>query len=357
MISKFHTYLILICLFVFSSIPNIYGFSDLIVATATRPLPHPLYGVTIDDIQDIDAIVTSLKKLPVKPTVRIVFDEQMPAEHYKEALTKLHPIAYVMGELLDSCPFSKYSIKKHKKRVNAYVRELGDLVDIWEIGNEINGEWLGKISDVKRKLEDAYSIVKNQNYSVALTLFYNEGCSPFPENEMFRWAAHEIPEEMKEGLDYVFISYYGGCSESAPDWQKEFFRLHKMFPNAKIGFGESGTEYEEEKQATIQQMYALRVNVPNYVGGYFWWYFVPDMVPHTKPLWEVLANSMLEQRKAFYVVGEENYPDLANGLRMAFWTIAQAPSTPPAFRLLTEHSDEDVALVEYKKSFRHPCGE
>jgi hypothetical protein len=35
----------------------------------------------------------------------------------------------------------------------------------------------------------------------------------------------------------------------------------------------------------------MSVNVPRYVGGYFWWYFAEDMVPDTSPLLSVLTKA------------------------------------------------------------------
>jgi hypothetical protein len=32
--------------------------------------------------------------------------------------------------------------------------------------------------------------------------------------------------------------------------------------------------------------------VPDYVGGYFWWYFAEDMVPKTKPLFATLSAAL-----------------------------------------------------------------
>jgi hypothetical protein len=46
-------------------------------------------GVTIDAIDHLAQIYTSLKKLPVKPTVRIVFDEWQPASEYTDAVNNL----------------------------------------------------------------------------------------------------------------------------------------------------------------------------------------------------------------------------------------------------------------------------
>jgi len=62
----------------------------------------PIYGVTLDDLTRIDDIVASLTNLPYRPTVRVVFDPGTSADRYYPLLVKLHKVAYVMGEVLDS---------------------------------------------------------------------------------------------------------------------------------------------------------------------------------------------------------------------------------------------------------------
>lgn len=66
-----------------------------------------------------------------------------PPSAQRHALDVLSPRADVMGRLLDSSDVARTSTQAARDRARAYVEALGDAVDIWEIGNEINGEWLG----------------------------------------------------------------------------------------------------------------------------------------------------------------------------------------------------------------------
>ena len=109
-------------------------------AQATRP-KAPIYGVTVDDVSNINAIVASLTHLPYKPTVRVVFDPGTTAAQYYPALVKLHAVAYVMGEIMDSYYFPS-DLQTYTDRTNELVGTLKNVVDVWEIANEINGEWL-----------------------------------------------------------------------------------------------------------------------------------------------------------------------------------------------------------------------
>jgi hypothetical protein len=252
-----------------------------------------IYGVTISSVKDLKDITESLSKLSKKPTARIVFDEWVPATQYSQAVKEIHKVSYTMGEILDSYYMKEYNLKTYKDRVKEYTDALGDEIDIWEIGNEVNGEWTGSRIKVAAKIEAAYNYVKSSNRKTAVTLFYNANCYSNEKNKMFEWAQSYIPDYMKQGLDYVFVSFYNDdCPQQPPDWENIFDSLHVMFPNSKLGIGECGTKNKSEKELMIKKFYRMEVEHPNFVGGYFWWYYKKDCVPYTKELWSVLNEAI-----------------------------------------------------------------
>ncbi|HFC53832.1 MAG TPA: hypothetical protein ENJ43_05315 [Gammaproteobacteria bacterium] len=258
-----------------------------------RTIPEPWVGVTIDSVSNLGETIASLQALSVKPVVRVVFGKHAPAADYVETLDELRPVSYVMGKFLDSFYVKDYDRESFRARAREYLDVLGGRVDVWEIGNEINGEWLGETETVAGMMIDAFELVRERGGKSALTLYYNEGCWEDPAAEMFRWAGANIPEEMKIGLDYVLVSYYeDDCYGLQPDWPKVFGRLGEMFPNSKLGFGEVGTKYSELKESYIRRYYGMDVDHPNFIGGYFWWYFRQDMVPSGSPLWQVLNETI-----------------------------------------------------------------
>lgn len=256
--------------------------------------PAPLYGVTIDAVDNMPAVVDALAHLSRTPTVRIVFDEGMSASHYAAPVAAIRRVAYVMGELADSSTLKTYTAAQLGERATAYVRTLGSSVDIWEIGNEINGEWTGATRDVVAQTLAAYDAVRQAGGRTALTLYYNEGCAEQPSRAMFAWAERHLPQHLRDGLDYVFISFYeDDCKIAPPDWHAVFDRLGALFPHAALGFGEVGTRHAARKPALLAYYYGLAVAHPRFVGGYFWWYFRQDMVPRSRPLWRSLDAAFL----------------------------------------------------------------
>lgn len=258
-----------------------------------KPQHEFIFGVTVDNITPLKEIIHSLSRLQKKMTVRIVFDEFKPALYYQNAVQQISEVSFIMAELLDSQYVTQYTAQAYQKRTVEYLNLFQNKVDIWEVGNEINGEWLGETKAVVAKVTAALKAVKSRNKKAAITLYYNENCWQKKSHEMFTWTQKNITSEIKDNLDYIFVSYYEeDCNGLEPDWSQVFNRLSLMFPNSKIGFGEVGTKNPALKAEYLKKYYKIRIPNSHFVGGFFWWYFVNDMVPSSKPLWPVL-NSVL----------------------------------------------------------------
>lgn len=273
--------------------------------TDTKPAgtnSEPVFGVTIDDISNASAIKDSLSSLARRPFARIVFDEYVPPSFYKSTVANLHTVAGIMGEILDSYYVQEYSQEEYQQRTRDYVSAMADEVDIWEVGNEINGEWLG--SDAMDRAAAAYDIVKAANEPAAMTLYYNgtydngeptaNNCWEDPNHQMQVWARNSVPERLKQGLDWVLVSFYEqDCENIAPDWDQVFQDLHAIFPHSKLGFGEVGSSDGSQRETILRRYYGKDRIRPEFIGGFFWWYFKQDMVPKTKELWDVLNEYAL----------------------------------------------------------------
>jgi hypothetical protein len=265
-------------------------------------VPAPIYGVTVDSTSDLPAIVTALERFSKKMTVRIVFDRGMHPDEYRAAVDQIHKVAYILGQPADSSYVKYYTLDQYKALFTEYLGAFADQIDLWEVGNEVNGNWLGPPADVSAKVSAAYDIAKAAGKKTVLTLVFNEGldcavspqCAAAPQYEMYSWVRKYVPERMKRGVDYVLFSYYPENSPRfKPDWKSEFARIGSVFPDAKLGFGELGTTgTDAQKAALINKFYPMQVDNPRYVKGFFWWYFRQDMVPCTKHLWGVLDRAI-----------------------------------------------------------------
>jgi hypothetical protein len=256
--------------------------------------------VTVDDVTKLGEIVASLAHLPGKPAVRIPFDPGVPPAGYQHAVTAIGKVAEVLAEPVDSAEVNGYTTREYVNRFRHYIAAFGSKVWLWEVGNEVNGNWLGPAGRVTADIQGAYDVVRTAGRRTALTLSYEPNCAGDPPHDMWRWATRNVPGEMKLGLDYVLVSYYeedcNGYRPTAAEWNTVFRRLHTMFPHAQLGFGEVGATLSDPvtfKVAYLDRYYRLRIDVPGYIGGYFWWYYAEDMIPSQRnPLWHALAAAM-----------------------------------------------------------------
>jgi len=270
------------------------------IRQAPRALPRTLYGVTVDDVSNLSQIVASSRHLPEMPVTRVYFDLTLPVSYYQRAISELHPVSYLMGELLDSSDEPGISTAAFGQRVSSFLAAYGSEIDLWEIGSEVNGSWTGPYRVVAAKLIAAYQDVSASHGRTALTLYYDAGCGNGPaELDPIAFSRQFVPAQVRNGLTYVFLSYYeGDCNgirPSAGTWTAYFQALHTLYPNARLGFGEIGLDNPATSgtmstaTSMISYYYGLPVHLPYFAGGYFWWYYAEDCLPYaTKPLWQAL---------------------------------------------------------------------
>jgi hypothetical protein len=258
------------------------------------------YGVTIDTTEHLDQTIDALRSLPNRMLTRVVFDE-VTASDYTDVIGQLRPYTDVIGSLFDSEYIEHYSQEAYMQRVREYFDAFGGQVAIWEIGNEVNGAWtydhdIQTPDTVAAKTIAAYTEAKTRGYRTALTLYYNDyadndGCYDLGSEKMRDWAAQRLPLEVREGIEYLFVSYYeedcDGHRPSTAEWEEVFADLGRLFPHAKLGFGEVGATLGD-KAGYLSRYYTQAITHPRFIGGYFWWYFAEDMVPKSRPLWRRL---------------------------------------------------------------------
>jgi hypothetical protein len=258
-----------------------------------------LYGVTVDAIDALGDVTAALSALPKRATARVVFDEGQAPSYYAQAVPAIHAVANVMGEILDSQYMKNATLAAYTARTSAYLAAFPKTVDLWEIGNEINGNWLGAAADVSAKMVGAYDLVKAAGGRTVLTLY---GCSDSGSAfDMIVWVNANVPARMRTGLDYVLVSYYeGDCGSPRASWPAAFDQLRQLFPTAGLGFGEVGavdsagnpTADPTIAGAYLKKYYGMKITTPGYVGGCFWWYFVEQMVPKSRPLFPILSAAI-----------------------------------------------------------------
>ena len=294
----------------------------------------PVFGVTIDNpwspsaalLRSLDGLVDARGR---RPMTRIVFDEGIDrvfrtggstADAYVAPVTAIGAHARIMGELLDSYYMPTYDVAQLRARACEYRATLGHLVDVWEIGNEVNGEWLLRSGAPDTDVVDQIVAVAQvfeagpagfatqcpgftvrpdeRPFEISMTAYGNgpttgSSCWQRSSHQMETWLATNFGAggrgaAVREGIDYLFVSYYeDDCNGLQPAWPAVFDRLGTIFPSARLGFGECGTIQLAQRVPMVQRYYGgmnasdpafanMRITHPRYVGGFFWWYFSRD---------------------------------------------------------------------------------
>jgi hypothetical protein len=279
---------------------------------ASRPA-KVLYGATVDRITQLGGTRRALAQLPDRPTVRVVFDHSEPAAYYTAATRSLASVGRVMGELLDSSAERSITVPALRARARSYLHALGQHVSIWEVGNELNGNWTGPYRQVAAKTRAAFSVLSQSHASLALTLYANDfgpnHCGD-GDSELTpaQFAQRYLSPALRDRLNYLLLSYYptqcGGVQPSAAVVASHLRRLHVIFPHARLGFGEVGLPHPvtsatvSEARRIMRWAYGLNPGLSYYTGGYFWWYAAEDALRAGAPLRRDLAEAFSAEHTA-----------------------------------------------------------
>lgn len=276
-------------------------------------MPVPLRGITVDSVEQLPALVDAVRSLSARPTIRIVFDPDASPQDYVAAVRALRPHAFLMGELVDSTAMRGMSRDSVMRRARAFAGAFARDIDIWEIGNELNGAWVGRNPlEINAKVLAAHRVVAGEfHLRTAITLNYWAGprCYGEPWEDTLSFA-RAMPAELRQETGFVLLSVYeNACSPPQhPSARQLAFTLRSLgilFPQARLGIGEIGAQgaadglpanpslFEKTRIArTYYRMQPeLELRVGNrFAGGYFWWYFREDAVPRQQAgsLWPEL---------------------------------------------------------------------
>jgi len=271
-----------------------------------RAQPY-VWGLTTDNCAGrTTAQVNALKDLPSRTMLRTVFDlpsDGVSAADYVPCIKALSAVVDIMGQPLDSSYMKGTSLAATKSRMDEYLNTLGAYVNIWEVGNEVNGNWLG--SDVMLKIEAMYDKAREKSKRTAIT-FYYEPTPSASGTDMIPWIDKYIPagHRIRSGLNYALVSYYedqnNGYVLTEAEIDEIFAALAARFPNAQVGFGEFGwgnrvPDDPAKRAAMLNRFYSYRVpSVPAFVGGGFYWHFHQTMLGASpNPDREVMKALML----------------------------------------------------------------
>ena len=250
------------------------------------------YSVTIDTLDNLSSTLNAVRStFPSRAMVRIVIDPGVPLSQYQSAIDLAHSMSIsVMIELMDSQYMASYSYARYQSRIDQILSTLQH-VDVWEVGNEVNGNWLGP--QVGAKV--AYAIDKAASLSstpLYLTLYWQLG-EDDASHSIFNWVNTNLTPTEISKLTSVGISMYPQEAPLGASFYRAMTTLHTVyFPNQSIyigelGYGGSGVTgswwwgspsvSDSSKASTVTTYMGLLLSLPFSVSsGPFWWYFAEE---------------------------------------------------------------------------------
>ncbi len=230
--------------------------------------------------------------------VRFVFDASKDWSAYSDivAYAKSKGLL-VVGEPVDSVQDSELGAAACIARFKSFIDALPD-VDVWEIGNEVNGGWTS--AGIAERVRAAAEYAKSKGKRTLLTLFWqigtatgetsNENNSQDCATDLFGWIEAKLPPSTRDLVDYATLSVYMEQAPLGLAFEPVMDRIAAAFPKSRVGLGEldywcqEGEEsdlwwYADEsdvaaaRELVLDQYYRASLAIGRSIGGCFWWYF------------------------------------------------------------------------------------
>lgn len=276
-------------------------------AAGHRASFRPQWGVTFDDVSGGASDLSTVRQLvngdPQDGWVRIVFDRSEPASYYRPEVDAAHALGlHVVGQLLDSSDMSSVSLAQWQARVASYVGTL-PTVDEWEVGNEVNGSWLGR--NVPAKIAYAAGYVRSHTTARTLLTLYWQLGEDDAAHSMFTWMKANLPASTLGAIDDLGLSMYPEDHPMGAAFDRVMATLHAAAPQQRLLITELGywsydlghtwtwgstsdpTGAGRQSVAALYQSAILGYSFSG--GGAYWWYYLEEALPQNQ-LWSTLAG-------------------------------------------------------------------
>jgi hypothetical protein len=258
---------------------------------ARQRAASPWVGVTLDTTDGHEHVL-DLARATTAPLgwVRVVFDRGRPMSEYAATVRAAKARGLrVMGEPVDSYYAKRTTAAGYLAQVRRCVRAF-PRIDAWEVGNEVNGSWLGP--GIARKVAEAASWVDaNSDAKVVLTLYWQIGTDA-PRSSTFNWVRAHLPASTRRHIDVVLLSTYVEDAPLGMAFDQVMRTLHAEFPRQRLGIGEldywspdtsrAWWAFDRDdptragRHAVAAQYYAASIGYRYALGGGFWWYFAEE---------------------------------------------------------------------------------
>ncbi|MBI4377414.1 MAG: hypothetical protein HY549_13320 [Elusimicrobia bacterium] len=209
----------------------------------------------------------------------------------------------IMGCALDTAQWpSQLTPEFYGERVKNLVLHYRGSISSWEVGSEINGDWLGGLSSplpsdkVFRIYSAGVSAVKSVDPSLetVATLYWWENTAPDHEHSLFGWLKRFVPQGFGKDLDVLGLSLETQDNPLGLALEPVFESLRQTLPSQKLMVGSlshgDGNELRgywwlDPSDIEASRTDLISLNTPaacalrGSIGGGFWWHTLGQMLP------------------------------------------------------------------------------
>ncbi len=274
------------------------------------------FGVTLDEsfVRGMDSYKWVVETIARSGTnwVRLVFRANPQDFAYEEARSFNEYDAIVaalkskgvriMGCALDTTQWPRTLTPEiYARRIKNLVLRYGETIRSWEVGNEINGDWLGgpktpiPIGAVFDIFQAGAKAVKETNPALetTATLYWWDGTAPDRAHSLFGWLQAYAPR-LGRSVDVVGLSLWPEDNPVGMAFDTIFQRLHEAVPDKKLMLSSMGFVEESElkgywwldpedvdaaRKDLLLLYTAASCAAPKSACGGFWWQALEQMLP------------------------------------------------------------------------------
>jgi len=209
----------------------------------------------------------------------------------------------IMGTVLDTGQWPRSLTPQiYAERVKNLVFHYQDQIRSWEVGSELNGDWLGGASaplppdQVYRIYAAGAAKVKELDPALetVATLYWWDGGAPDREHSLFGWLKRYSREGFGRNLDLLAVSLQPDENPVGMAFEAIFERLHQELPDKRLMLGSLGYVDGDKLQgywwldaddvpAARDDLLVLFTTascaMPRSLCGGFWWQTLEQMIP------------------------------------------------------------------------------
>jgi hypothetical protein len=215
------------------------------------------------------------------------------------AARKIH----IMGSPLDSTMWPRaMEPRLAAARTRNLVLHFRDSIRSWEVGSELNGNWLGGVRHplpedvVARSVGEAAAEVKRIDPALetVATLYWWEGTALDDVHPTFAWLRRMAPKGVFRQIDVVGLDVYPDENPMGLSFDTAFRKLHRALPDKRLMLGAFGyvegtslegywwlddKDVDGARKDLVILYTAAAAAAPKPLGGGFWWPTLSTMMP------------------------------------------------------------------------------